>query len=183
MLITILKRLGFGTLIGAFISLIGVIVVLSVRMVRSMNSYTKLWNSRVKSAYVRLVEIAHEAYHTLQVELLNTHHAIHVEVLSVHHVMQVDVTRHHQLWLRLNGIMTFGELLICLMLLLLAVSIWTSRATSILLPVKNRQMTALGPAWRRAGSRHITHGTSYQTRAYPEEQITTGPCSHGTDGT
>ena len=41
MVVILLKRLGFGTLIGAFIALIGVIVVLSVRMVRSLDSYMK----------------------------------------------------------------------------------------------------------------------------------------------
>jgi hypothetical protein len=123
MLITILKRLAFGTLIGAFIALIGVIVVLSVRMVRSMNSYTKWWNSRVKSAYVRLVEIAHTAYHTLQVELLNAHHAIHVEVLGVHHVIQVNVIRDHQRWLSLHGTLTFGDLLMFLGALLVTVGL------------------------------------------------------------
>jgi hypothetical protein len=160
MVVILLKRLGLGTLIGAFIALIGVIVVLSVRMARSLDSYTKLWESRVKSAYVRLVEIAHAAYHTLQVELLNAHHAIHVEVLSVHHVMQVDVTRHHEVWLRLSG----TGLLVGLMFLL-AVSIWTSGAISraisisILLLVKNRQMTAFGPAWRRG--RFSAHNARY----------------------
>lgn len=139
MVVILLKRLGFGTIIGVLITLIGVTVVLGVRVARSLDSYTKLWESRVKSAYVRLVEIAHAAYHTLQVELLNARHAIHVEVRSIHHVIEVDVTRHHELWLIIKGTMTFGELLVCLMLLLLVVSTWTSRAISISLPVKNRR--------------------------------------------
>jgi hypothetical protein len=127
-----LKRIGPGMLIGAFIALVGVIVVLGVRMVRSLERYMKLLDGRVKTARGRLVEIAHAAYHTLQVELLSPHHAIHVEVRGIHHVMQLDVTRHHELWLRLSG----TDLLVGLMFLL-AVSSWTSaRAISILLFVK-----------------------------------------------
>jgi drug/metabolite transporter (DMT)-like permease len=189
MLVTLLKRLGFGTLIGVFIALIGVAVVLSVRMLRSMDSYTKLWESRVKSAYVRLVEIAHAAYHTLQVELLNAHHAIHVEVLSVHHVIQVDVTRHRELWLKLSGTLTFGDLfmflgalLVALGLLLVAAAIrrhayatehtaaWEyKRRRDITLAYEQelRQERVNRPLRSRAafrpgagtGSRHTTHGT------------------------
>ncbi len=132
MVVTLLKRIGLGTLVGAFVALIGVIVVLSVRMVRSLESWMKSLERRVKSVRVHLVEIAHAVYHTLQVELLNAHPAIHVELLSVHHVMQLDVTRHHELWLRLSG----TDLLVGLMFLL-AVSIWKSaHAISIWVFVK-----------------------------------------------
>ena len=132
MVVTLLKRIGLGTLVGAFLALIGVIVVLSVWMVRLLESWMKSLEHPVKAVRVHLVEIAHAAYHTLQVELLSPHHAIHVELLSVHHVMQLDVARHHELWLRLSG----TDLLVGLMFLL-AVSIWTSaRAISILLFVK-----------------------------------------------
>jgi hypothetical protein len=167
MLVTNLKRLGFGTVIG---TLIGVPVALLVLMVRLLDSWTKSLASRVKPARVRLVEIAHAVYHTLQVELLNAHHAIHVEVRSIHHVIQVDVTRHHEVWLRLSG----TDLLVGLMFLL-AVSIWTSRAISraisisILLLVKNRQMTAFGPAWRRG--RFSAHHARYflPDSCYPDQ--------------
>jgi hypothetical protein len=154
MLITILKRLGGGTLIGATIALF---VLLMKMYIQLLNSWTKLWERHLG---VHIIQIAHAAYHTLQVELLNAHHAIHVEVLSVHHVMQVDVTRHHQLWLRLNGILTFGDLIIALGMFLVAASIWTSaRATSISLLVKSRQMTNPGPGWHR--DRFSAHNARY----------------------
>ncbi len=127
MVVILLKRVRFATVIGA---LFGVPVALFVLTVRLVDGPMKLAESHVKSARVRLVEIAHAAYRTLQVELLNARHAIHVEVRGIHHVMQLDVTRHHQLWLIIKGTMTFGDLLICLMLLLLVVSIWTSRVIS-----------------------------------------------------
>jgi hypothetical protein len=129
MVVILLKRLRFAAVIGA---LFGVPVALSVLMARLLDSPMKLVERHVKSARVRLVEIAHAAYHTLQVELLSPHHAIHVEVRGIHHVMQLDVTRHHELWLRLSG----TDLLVGLMFLL-AVSSWTSaRVISIWLFVK-----------------------------------------------
>jgi hypothetical protein len=157
MVVILLKRLGFGTVIG---TLIGVPVALFALMVRLLDSRMKLLERHVKSVWVRLVEIAHTAYHTLQVELLNAHHAIHVEVRSIHHVIQVDVLRHHELWLRLNGTLTFGNLIMGLGMFLLAASIWTSRVISISLPVKNRQMTGFGPGWRRRG-RSSAHNARY----------------------
>ncbi len=147
MVVIPLKRLGFGTLIG---TLIGVPVALLILMVRLLDSWMKSLASRVRFACVRLGEIAHAVYHTLQVEVLSAHHAIHVEVRSIHHVIQVDVTRHHKLWLRLNGILTLGHLVEGLVILLLAAFIWKlMRVVFILLLVQNRQMTNFGPGRRR----------------------------------
>jgi hypothetical protein len=169
MVVTLLKRLGFGTVIG---TLFGVPVALLVLMVRLLDSWMKSLDSRVNSIGVRLVELAHSAYHTLQVELLNAHHAIHVEVRSIHHVIQVDVLRHHELWLIIKGTMTFGDLIMGLGMFLLAASIWMSRAISISLPVKNRQMTGFGPGWRRRG-RSSAHNARYflPDSCYPDERM------------
>jgi hypothetical protein len=157
MVVIRLKRLGFGTVIG---TLMGVPVALFVLMVRFLDSWLKLLERQVKAVCVRLVEIAHAVYHTLQVEVLNPHHAIHVEVRSIHHVIQVDVTRHHKLWLRLNGILTLGHLIEGLVILLLAAFIWKLiRVIFILLLVKDRQMTNFGPGRRRG--RFSTHKALY----------------------
>jgi hypothetical protein len=116
MLITILKRLGFGTLIGVFI---GVTVALCVLMARWLNSSM----NHVRSYYVKRI---HRAYHLIQMEVLHINHEMQFKVLSTHHGIQVEVLYAHRRWLILNEtllIVFLGLLLVALGLFLVAVGL------------------------------------------------------------
>jgi hypothetical protein len=129
---------------AAFIALIS---YLSILFVRLLDSWMKLWESRVNSFGAHLVQITHTAYHAIQVKVQYPHHEIQVEVLYAHHR-----------WITLNGTLTPGELIVGLATLLVAAVTWNAARAPYILAQYNAACEDKRHKWQVQGVARLVLG-------------------------